>query len=211
VLLLVALLLTTAAAPEGAAGATPALRPDDPGIAHEGGPPSAMVFVRGGAWVGSAVVWNAAARQVLTALHVVEGMPPEAIEVVLPGRGAVPARVVDREPALDLAVLEVAAELHAAPPLGDARALPGGAAIELAACGTSHCSPVPGRVLASSRTFAGARYLAVAARVQPGSSGAAVLDESGALVGIVDLALTREPGTALAVPVDRAVARFPRD
>jgi S1-C subfamily serine protease len=194
----VALLLTTVAAPD----ASPAIAP---------GPGSATVFVRGGAWIGSAVIWDAAARRMLTALHVVEGMPPDAIEVVLPGHGAVPARVVDREPDLDLAVLEVGVELHAAPPLGDARALSGGAAIALAACRASHCTPVPGHVVAPSRTFAGARYLAVAARVEPGASGAAVLDETGALVGIVDLALVREPGTALAVPIDRAVARFPRD
>jgi S1-C subfamily serine protease len=207
---LVAFLLTTAAAPEVVVPTVPG---DVAGISPSIAPasPSTTVYVRGGEWIGSAVVWDAATRRVLTALHVVEGMPPEAIEVVLPGRGAVPARIVDREPALDLAVLEVAAELQAAPPLGDARTLAGGSAIALAACSASHCAPVPGRVVAPSRTFAGSRYLAVAAHVRPGSSGAAVLDESGAVVGIVDLALVREPGTALAVPVDRAVARFPRD
>jgi len=46
--------------------------------------------------------------------------------------------------------------------------------------------------------------------VRPGASGGPVLDASGALVGIVDLALSKERGVALAIPVDRAATRFPR-
>ena len=66
-----------------------------------------------------------------------------------------------------------------------------------------------GRVVAPSRAFAGSRYLVLMAAVAPGWSGGPVLDSSGALIGIVDLALLREPGTALAIPIGRALARFP--
>jgi S1-C subfamily serine protease len=63
----------------------------------------------------------------------------------------------------------------------------------------------------SARPFAGARYLAVAAEALPGASGGAVLDARGAVVGIVDLALLREPGVALAIPIERALERFARN
>lgn len=173
-------------------------------------PDTAVVLVRGGAWVGSGVVWDAAARRVLTALHVVEEMPPDGIVVVVRDRAQLAARIVDREPSLDLALLEVAGPLEAGPPLGAAGALAAGDAIALAGCPAARCGRGDGRVLAPARSFAGASYLAVAAEARPGASGGAVLDARGAVVGIVDLALLREPGVALAVPIELATRRFPR-
>jgi S1-C subfamily serine protease len=171
-------------------------------------PPAEVITLRGGAWRGSAVVWDAAERRILTALHVVEAMPADAIEAFVPGRGAVPARVVDTAPELDLAVLEVAAELEAGPPLRGQEPM-AGEPVLLPGCGAAGCAPGRGHVVAPSRAFAGSRYLAFTAAVGPGWSGGPVLDSRGALIGIVDLALLREPGTALAIPIDRAAARFP--
>ena len=184
-------------------------------LASVGGPDpapasSGAVVVLGGGWLGSGVVWDAAARRVLTALHVVEGMPPDAIQVVVPGHGAFSARVVDREASLDLAVLEVATDLEPAPPLGDCTGLLAQDQLALPRCDDLGCGFVRALVLAPARAFAGSRYLAVSAPVAPGWSGGPVLDARGALVGIVDLALLREPDTALAVPIERAAARFPR-
>jgi putative serine protease PepD len=168
------------------------------------------VAIRGGGFTGSGVVWDAPAHLVLTALHVVEDMPADAI-LVQPADGPVSrARLVDAEPALDLALLEVAGAPGAAPALGRSASLSRGASVALARGDAGSCTTVEGRVLDASRTFAGSRYLALAAAVSPGASGGPVVDESGALIGIVDLVLLREPGTTLAVPVERAEARFPR-
>jgi len=183
---------------------------DVPEPAAPPGHPPAVLLVRGGPFTGSGMVWDSAARRVLTALHVVEEMPEGAIEIVLPGRDPLPARIVDREPLLDLAVLEVAGALDAAPPLGAAATRVPGDRISLVACPQARCGRGEGHVLAAGRPFAGSRYLALAAEVAPGASGSPVLDARGAVVGIVDLALLREPGVALAVPIERATARFPR-
>jgi S1-C subfamily serine protease len=173
-------------------------------------PEAAVLAVRGGRWTGSGIVWDAAARRVLTALHVVEGMPPDGIEVTAPGGSRLAARIVDREPLLDLAMLEVAGPLDAGPPLGAAAALSPGDAIALAACPRARCARCDGHVITPARPLAGSRYLAVAGEARPGASGGAVLDARGAVVGIIDLTLLREPGVALAVPIELAARRFPR-
>ena len=169
-----------------------------------------VVVVRGGHFTGSGIVWDLAARRVLTALHVVEDMLPDGIEVVAPGGAPLRARVIDRDPFLDLALIEVERSLKAGPPLGEGAALAPGDVIALAGCPGSRCGFHTGRVLAPARPFAGSSYLAVAAEALPGSSGGAVLNARGEVVGIVDLTLADEPGVALAVPIQRAAERFPR-
>jgi S1-C subfamily serine protease len=169
-----------------------------------------VVVVRGGEWTGSGIVWDADARRVLTALHVVEEMPADRIEVVTADGSALRARVVDSEPMLDLALLEVSGELGEPPPLGAASDLAPGSSVALASCPGARCALGDGRVILAGRQFAGSRYLSLAASALPGSSGGAVLDPSGAVVGIVDLTLVREPGVALAVPAELAARRFPR-
>jgi serine protease Do/serine protease DegQ len=171
-------------------------------------PPPASVLVTGGAWVGSGVVWDGASGRVLTALHVVEDMP--AISISIAGGPPRAARVVDREPALDLALLAVDGELAGAPPLGASELLEPGERVQLGGCPGAVCAQCEAFVIAPKRAFAGARYLALAAAVWPGASGGPVLDARGALVGLVDLALTREGAVALAIPVELAAARFPR-
>ena len=64
------------------------------------------------------------------------------------------------------------------------------------------------RVLDPARRFAGARYLELAGRAEPGASGGPVVDAAGAVVGIVDVVLT-DRGSTLAIPIDAALARFP--
>lgn len=173
-------------------------------------PESTVVVVRGGAWTGSGVAWDARARQVLTALHVVEEMPPAHIEVIVRSGAVLPARIIDREPLLDLALLEVAGELEAGPPLGPGAALARGEPVVLAGCPRARCGRRDGRIIASDRPFAGSRYLAIAAEARPGMSGGAVLDASGTIIGIVDLTLSEEPGVTLAIPIGLAAERFPR-
>ena len=193
----ISLLLLVLAGTPGCSGSVAAPAPD-----------SAVVVVRGGSWTGSGVVWDVRARRVLTALHVVEEMPPAGIEVIVRGGMLVAARIIDREPLLDLALLEVSGPLVAAPPLG--AAIAPGDVITLAGCPGARCGRRDGRVLMSERAFAGSRYLAVEGEARPGMSGGAVLDARGAIVGIVDLMLAHEPGVTLAIPIRRAAERFPR-
>ncbi len=173
-------------------------------------PEPTVVVVRGGAWTGSGVAWDVRARRVLTALHVVEEMPPARIEVIVRGGTVLPARVIDREPLLDLALLEVAGELEAGPPLGAEAAVAEGESVILAGCPRARCGRREGHIIATERSFAGARYLAIAADARPGMSGGAVLDANGTMVGIVDLTLSQEPGITLAIPIGLAATRFPR-
>jgi hypothetical protein len=104
----------------------------------------------------------------------------------------------------------VAGPLETGPPLGTAATLAPGDAIALAGCPQARCGRGDGHVLAPGRPFAGSRYLAVVGEARPGASGGAVLDARGAVVGIIDLTLLREPGVALAVPIEMAAERFPR-
>jgi S1-C subfamily serine protease len=173
--------------------------------ASPAGMETAALPLRGGGWHGSAVVWGAEDGLLLTALHVVEGMP--SIDVLLPRGGWVAAEVVDRDPWLDLALLRVAGNLPAALPIGHATE---GAPVWLAACPALRCAPAAAEVVAPLRAFAGARYLELRGEARPGASGGAVVDARGALVGIVDLALRRAQPTALAIPASLALARFPR-
>ena len=191
------LMLAGAPAPSGLAVATDV-------------PESTVVVVRGGAWTGSGVAWDVRARQVLTALHVVEEMPLGRIEVIVRGGTVLPARVIDREPLLDLALLEVAGELEAGPPLGPNGAFAQGEPVILAGCPRAQCGRRDGRIIASERPFAGSRYLAIAAEARPGMSGGAVLDASGTIIGIVDMTLSEERGVTLAIPIGLAATRFPR-
>jgi S1-C subfamily serine protease len=165
------------------------------------------VLVAGGGFHGAGIVW--ARGRVLTALHVVEEMPD--VTVALGDRAPAAARVVDRDPALDLALLAVEEDLGAAPAIGASEDLAPGSAVAFSGCPRRTCSDATAVLLEASRAFAGSRYLALAAHVRPGASGGPVLDGRGALIGIVDLAVGRDGEVALAVPVERAIARFPRN
>ncbi len=172
-----------------------------------GTPDASPVLVRGGASYGSGVVWSGSDGLVLTALHVVERMPE--IRVSLPGRPEQEAWIVDVDPALDLVLLRTAVPLGRAM-VACASALPmHGEAVRLLGWPGLRRAAAPGTVAEPSRRFAGARYLEIAGRAEPGASGGPVVDARGAVVGIVDLVLHGDRDTTLAVPIDLALARFP--
>ena len=171
-----------------------------------GGP---VVLVSGGDRFGSGVVWDAEQGLVLTALHVVERM--EEIRLTVPGEAPQAARLVDVDARLDLALVRAeSGRLGGAARSARAAALPRqGEAARLVGYPGGTAAAAAGTILEPSRRFAGASYLAVGVRAGPGASGGPVLDARGEVVGIVDLVLTG-PGITLAVPVEAALARFPR-
>ncbi len=171
-------------------------------------PPPVTIGLQGGGFYGAGLVWDAPGGLVLTALHVVEDMP--FVRAVLPDGSQRPARVIDREPALDLALLQLegAPAMLAAIPRAP-RPPPAGAAVRLLGCPRNRCGgAVLGAVLSPEWRFAGGDYLRIAAVVEPGASGGPVLDADGAVVGVVDLALLAPGGVALAVPIAAAERRF---
>jgi S1-C subfamily serine protease len=170
--------------------------------------PPAVVLVSDGCRFGAGIVWDAADGLVLTALHVVEGMAE--IRISLGGGAAQPARIVDREPALDLALLRASGPLGRAASVRTASAPPArGDPVRLLGYPGGRAAAAHGTILEASRRFAGSSYLEIAGRAEPGASGGAVIDAHGAVVGIVDLVLT-DRGSTLAVPIEAALARFAR-
>jgi serine protease Do len=152
-----------------------------------------VVVVRGSfGSSGSGVVWNRP-RLVITNAHVVPG--PAAELVLADGRRLV-ARVVRRAPALDLAALEVEADLAWDPiaaRVGDSNRLrPGDLVVAVG-------NPMGERNAPSLGIVAGPRrdVLQLAITLRPGNSGGALANARGEVVGIPHM--VTGSGLALAV------------
>jgi S1-C subfamily serine protease len=167
-----------------------------------------VVLLTGDDRFGSGLVWSAPEGLVLTALHVVERM--SEIQVVLGASPPVAARIVDRDPALDLALVQAEGPLGPALPVARADAAPArGDAVRLLGFPARCATAAEATVVDPGRRFAGARYVALAGAAAPGASGGPVVDARGAVIGIVDLVLAEREIT-LAIPIELALARFPR-
>ena len=191
--------------PSSLAGALLALTLVAATPSHPDRPP--VVLVSGGPRFGSGIVWSAADGLVLTTLHVVERMPE--IRVSVNGLPAARARVVDLDRGLDLALLRAERPLPGTPRVARRATGVRGQRVTLLGFPRRRESAMSATILDAHRRFAGARYLELGARAEPGDSGGAVLDARGAVVGVVDIALMRR-GTTLAIPLDAALTRFPR-
>lgn len=154
-----------------------------------------------------------------------------AIYVVVPGGGddvseqVLEASIVANDPAVDLALLHVAAVDLPVAPLGDAMALSRGDAVSaygyplgdrLAAGGPGNRAPP---VSASTGTVAALReggtsnlpatvpYVQFTAPVNPGNSGGPLVDRDGYVVGVVQAKVRQAEGVGLAISVAE-VKRF---
>ena len=167
----------------------------------------AVARVTGGDRYGAGVVWSARDGLVLTALHTVEAAAE--LRVSVGGAPEVPARLVEADPALDLALLRASGPLGPATPLAlRSSPLVPGDRVRMLGYPRLRAVAAEARVLDPSRRFAGARYLELAGQAEPGASGGPVIDAAGAVVGIVDVVLT-DRGSTLAIPIDAALVRFP--
>lgn len=130
----------------------------------------------------------------------------EEISVTLPDGRSIPATLAGRDPGTDLAVLKAGCEglpLAEPAPLNDVQ--PGQIVLAVgrgAQAGVSASMGVVSAVFGPWRTWRGGlldRFVRLDVALYPGSSGGAVVDVQGRLVGLATSGLTRTAG--IAVPV----------
>lgn len=163
-------------------------------------------FVRGSGYYGAGVVIDRAGY-VLTCLHVVQDM--KEIEVQFSDGGPEPARVVDRDEGLDLAVLKLPAQrlaqarlasivgVHMADPV-----------FAMGAPDEMRFSISRGIVSYPGRRMGDLLYLQTDLATNGGSSGGPVLDDRGRVVALSSFILRDTQGLAFALPIDYAYRRF---
>ncbi|WP_448575945.1 S1C family serine protease [Thermomicrobium sp.] len=138
---------------------------------------------------GSGFVWARETTRTLivTAAHVVEGA--SSVTVVVSDGTAYPTTVLARDTQRDVAVLAAPAIAGVTPlPLGSTRELPLGAALTVLGYPLGDLllgDPTVTRgVFSARRTFDGIAFMQTDAAMNPGISGAPVLDVQGRVVGI---------------------------
>jgi serine protease Do len=161
-----------------------------------------LVSIRNGRrGAGAGSIWHPDGL-ILTNAHVVER---RSITVTLPDGRAMPARVVAREPAFDLAALSVEAEGLPAIELGDSREIRSGElvialghpwGVEGAAAAGVVIGIGPGPV---DHPMPGNEWIVAGLMLRPGNSGGPLIDARGRLVGINTM--MTGPEVAMAVPV----------
>ncbi len=155
---------------------------------------------------------------VVTNHHVI-AQATDVFVTLMDGR-EVPAKVVDSDPALDIAVLRVNATNLKAVPLGDSDSiLVGEWALAMGnpfgnLIGDPHPTVTLGVVSATRRSFRGAAdsgriyndMIQTDAAINPGNSGGALINSAGELIGLNTFIMSRSGGSegvGFAIPVNR--------
>jgi len=140
---------------------------------------------------------------IVTAEHTIRR--EEEITVTLPSGATQPATLAGSDPGTDLAVLKVSAPAAEPAVVSTAELRPGNLALAIGRSPDSGVNATLGIISAVSgswRTWRGRRldkYIRLDLNMYPASSGAAVVDTSGAVLGIATAALSRI--APLAIPV----------
>jgi serine protease Do len=121
--------------------------------------------------------------------------------------------VVEHDARLDLAILKIDnADTHAADnlQLGKLNELqPGDEVFSLGAPHRMTFSFGHGVVSYVGRAFQGISYIQTDLPINIGNSGGPVLDARGRVIGVSMFILRQSSGLAFALPIERAIARFP--
>jgi S1-C subfamily serine protease len=159
---------------------------------------------------GAGVLVDPAAGFLLTAHHVVKDM--RRPRVTFSDGVSVFARVVDSDPRLDVALLQIPPQpARPAPKFGDAATL--GAGEEVFAVGAPRrlgFTVSRGIVSFVGRIVDGVPYVQTDIPINEGNSGGPVVDEHGALVGIMSFIYRGAQGLSFAFPLPQARERFAR-
>jgi S1-C subfamily serine protease len=160
----------------------------------------------------SGVLWRPGI--VVTAEHSLKR--DEDLAVILPDGRKLSATLAGRDPGTDLAILKVDGQSTAVPEFAPAGAVKTGtlvlAVARSADLGANATMGVISAVGGAWTTWRGGRvdqYLRLDVSLYPGSSGGAVVDTEGRIVGIATSALSRSAGVAIpAATVDRVVTEL---
>ena len=165
------------------------------------------VYLRGGPVYGAGLVLDEKGH-VLTCDHVIDGV--SKIDVFTHDDPTPrPARVLDRDKALDLALLRVDFVPKSTAAVASVVDVEMGD--EVYAMGAPRkMSFSLGRGIVSfvGRSFDGTLYVQTDLAANPGSSGGPVLNERGQVIGVSSFVLRGSQGLSFAVPIDYAFTRF---
>jgi S1-C subfamily serine protease len=168
---------------------------------------SFSVFVRGGPVYGAGIVLDRQGH-ILTADHVIDGVP-EIRVYFHDDPTAFPAKVIERDKKLDLALLAIDKSPEAIAPRGTILDLEMGD--DLYAMGAPRkmaFSLSHGIVSYVGRSFDGMMHVQSDLPANSGSSGGPVMNDRGELIGVSSFILRGSQGLAFAVPIDYALMRF---
>jgi S1-C subfamily serine protease len=150
---------------------------------------------------------------IVTAEHTVKH--DEEITIVTEGGGAVPATLVGRDPGTDLAVLKAEGLKNPVAEFSKDQLHPGSLALALGRSADSGVNATMGIISAVSgswRTWRGGmmdQYIRLDVTLYPGTSGGAVINTQGQVIGIATNGLSRIAGLAVPVStVDRVVEQL---
>lgn len=171
---------------------------------------ASSVFVRVGATYGAGIVLDPRGW-VLTCEHVIhDAATPGEIRIDTPDGGTFTAEHIERDGALDLALLQVPALAR-----GTAARLGSITSVELGDDVFAMGAPKKmafslhrGMVSFVGREFEGLHYLQTDLPTSGGSSGGPVLNARGEVVAIASFVLRDSEGLAFALPIDYAYQRF---
>jgi S1-C subfamily serine protease len=167
--------------------------------------------------LGTGFLVEARGVHVVTTDRIAAAAP--ALRVVLPDGSEAPARVVGRDPRLDVALLAIDVPRLTALPLGDSDQLavgewtvvlgnPFGAGVTASAGILSATGRETAGSLAAGPTAGFRTYLETDARIHRGNSGGPVLDAAGKVVGLAVATGDRPGELNLAVPINQIRERL---
>ncbi len=162
--------------------------------------------------LGTGFLIEAKGVYVLTNDHIASASPD--LKVILPDRTEVPAKVVGRDVALDLALLQIDVPRLTPLPLGDSTSIQvGEPVVVLGNAFGEDVTASAGIVSATGREGAGSlaagrqhgfrTFIQTDARIHRGNSGGPVLDTAGQVIGVAVATGDRPGELSFAIPIER--------
>ncbi len=138
-----------------------------------------------------------------TNYHVIEGGASAKITLASNGSVHTVAGIYDYDISRDIALLKITGNGFPALSIGDSDMVAGGATVYAIGSPLGLSNTISQGIISSaSRTINGQTYLQTTAPISSGSSGGALLDTSGAVIGITSATLTDGQNLNLAIPIN---------
>jgi S1-C subfamily serine protease len=164
--------------------------------------------IRGDGYYGAGVVVDKRGY-VLTCQHVIKDM--KDIRVSFPDTGELPAKVLDQDEDLDLALLDVGTPRPVAAPLASfVNARAGDDVLTMGSPRRMDFTVTWGIVSYVGRRMVGHYFLQTDITTNGGNSGGPVVNGRGEVIGVMSFNLRQSEGLSFATPIDVAAERFSR-